>query len=387
MGGLSCWAVAVGMVISGQYFGWNQGFVYAHLPTMLLALFVVMLFYAGFMRLLLMMSAAMPDAGGIMLYWRQLKRPWLARCVGVAALSEYFFAFTAIAKATAVYCHVVAPALSIEVLSFFILAVFCLINMAGVKQALCVEVVATLLALLGLWMFNVASVYPGEVQQWYAQTTRLSWSGLWLAIPYTLWLFLGIEGIVLSAAEVKVPQRTLPRAVAWAMLVLAVTALMTVVQVGLLLPEPMRSTAQPITVALQHRGHIGHWLLPAVSMLGLCGLCASLNGLLIAASRQVAALWYRQAGIATAAASAEQWRRVFLFLGLLGVVALAFLPAHLLLLCSVLSVLVLYAAGVAAWFACALSGRIRSGIVSWGLALSVSLLGLLAVGSVLTALL
>ena len=42
-------AMAVGMVISGQYFGWNYAFLHASLLTVICALIFVSLFYSLFM--------------------------------------------------------------------------------------------------------------------------------------------------------------------------------------------------------------------------------------------------------------------------------------------------------------------------------------------------
>ena len=378
MGTLSCWAIAVGMVVSGQYFGWNQGFVYANLPTMLVALLLVTVFYVGFMRLLVMLSVAMPASGGVMLYWFKLDRPLLAKCVGVAALCEYFFAVTAIAKATGAYWHGLLPACSAEPMAVLFLILFCALNMVGVQQSLWVEIAATLLALLGLLVFNVSSWHHGEWHHWLHLSLTFSWPALWLAIPYVLWLYLGIEGSVLSAAEVKRPTTTLPRAIRLAMLTLIVTAVMTVFQVASLLPSGLLSSPQPLTAALQQR-HLGSELwLHAVSFLALFGLLASLNGLLIAASRQWAAIGSHPVDRGVGMESQWRWQKIFLGLAVTGVLVLCLFPESVLLLLSILAVLCVYLAGIAAWFACARSHRISASIADYGLAMLVSLLAAVA---------
>src|SRR6266496_3267312 len=58
------WALGVGAVISGDFFGWNFGFLAGGFGGLLVALGLVTLLYIGLCFSLAEMSPALPHAGG-----------------------------------------------------------------------------------------------------------------------------------------------------------------------------------------------------------------------------------------------------------------------------------------------------------------------------------
>src|SRR5438093_3997717 len=75
MGVLHIWALGVGVVITGAYFGWNPGLKEAGPIGMLLASLFVCALYMAWVLALSELSVAMPFAGGPLAYGRQAVGP------------------------------------------------------------------------------------------------------------------------------------------------------------------------------------------------------------------------------------------------------------------------------------------------------------------------
>src|SRR5438552_4748657 len=65
------WALGVGGVIAGMYFGWNLGLADNGPIAMLIASFIVCLLYLSWVLALAELSVALPFAGGPMAYGRR----------------------------------------------------------------------------------------------------------------------------------------------------------------------------------------------------------------------------------------------------------------------------------------------------------------------------
>src|SRR5437667_11902119 len=77
MGVLHIWALGVGVVITGEYFGWNPGLKEGGPIGMLLASLFVCVLYLCWVLSLSELSVAMPFAGGPLAYGRRAVGPWL----------------------------------------------------------------------------------------------------------------------------------------------------------------------------------------------------------------------------------------------------------------------------------------------------------------------
>src|SRR5262249_14608969 len=105
MGVLHIWALGGGVVITGEYFGWNAGLGVAGPIGMLLASLFVCALYMTWVLALSELSVAMPFAGGPLAYGRRAVGPWLGFVMGWSMFLESLFATigTAIATGGAVY--------------------------------------------------------------------------------------------------------------------------------------------------------------------------------------------------------------------------------------------------------------------------------------------
>ncbi|MFT7621653.1 MAG: ethanolamine permease [Myxococcota bacterium] len=77
------WALGVGAVISGDFFGWNFGLAEGF-GGMLVATSIITVMYLGLCFSIAEMSAALPHAGGAYSFARSSMGPWAGYVTGLA---------------------------------------------------------------------------------------------------------------------------------------------------------------------------------------------------------------------------------------------------------------------------------------------------------------
>ncbi|MCB1177322.1 MAG: amino acid permease, partial [Leptospiraceae bacterium] len=102
------WGIAVGLVISGDYFGWNYGLKSGALEFFIATL-IVTFFYITFAFSFTELSTAIPQAGGPFAYSRRALGKTGGFIAGFATLVEFLFAAPAIAYALGSYLHFLFP--------------------------------------------------------------------------------------------------------------------------------------------------------------------------------------------------------------------------------------------------------------------------------------
>src|SRR5438093_13683800 len=103
MGVLHIWALGVGVVITGEYFGWNPGLKEGGPIGMLLASLFVCALYMTWVLALSELSVAMPFAGGPLAYGRRAVGPGFGFIMGWSMFLEALFATIGTAIATGGY--------------------------------------------------------------------------------------------------------------------------------------------------------------------------------------------------------------------------------------------------------------------------------------------
>jgi len=115
---LQLWGIAVGLVISGEYFGWSFGWASAGtLGFTVTALFIAAM-YTTFIFSFTELTTAIPHAGGPFAYSKRAFGPLGALLAGAATLVEFVFAPPAIALAIGAYLNVQFPSLDPKLAAF-----------------------------------------------------------------------------------------------------------------------------------------------------------------------------------------------------------------------------------------------------------------------------
>ena len=333
MSGWHLWGIAVGLVISGEYFGWSYGWASAGTLGFLVTTVFIALMYTSFIFSFTELTTAIPHAGGPFAYSYRAFGPIAGYFAGFATLIEFVFAPPAIALAIGAYLSVQFPALDARTAAVGAYIVFMALNIAGVTIAATFELVVTVLAIGELLVFmGVVSggfAWSNFSHNGWAGAERFSSAalpGMFAAIPFAIWFFLAIEGAAMAAEEAKDPKRTIPRAYIGGILTLVVLAFGTMIFAGAVGDwTVLANINDPLPQAMKIVvGSSSGWLHLLVAI-GLLGLIASFHGIIMGYSRQIFAL--ARAGFLprTLAAIHPRWRtphRAILAGGVVGIAAI-----------------------------------------------------------------
>lgn len=285
------WAISVGLVISGEYFGWSYGWGVAGTIGFLLTTALVAVMYLTFIFSFTELTTAIPNAGGPFAYANAALGPWGGILAGYATLIEFLFASPAIAFALGSYLHFVFPQISQIQAAVAVFFLFSAVNVFGVKHAARFELAVTLIAVLELLVF-IALVAPSfRMVNFVKDAYPKDILSVFTAIPYAIWFFLAIEGVAMAAEEVKRPERDIPIGYLSGILTLVVLAFSVMFAAGGVGDwKTLSQMDYPVPEALAMAlGRENQWV-KVLAGIGLFGLVASLNGIIFSSSRQIFAL-------------------------------------------------------------------------------------------------
>jgi ethanolamine permease len=233
------WAMGVGAVISGDYFGWNFGLSAGGFGGLLVATVVIALLYVFMVFSIAELSAALPHAGGFYSFTRNAFGPWGGYIVGVTDTIEYVITPAVIVVGIGGYLHALWPA--VPVLAWWLLsyAIFVAINIRGVELTFSVALVVTILAMLVLIVFYIGAVASGafswdllyNIPPDPGQGSFLphGWYGVFAALPFAIWFYLAIEQLPLAAEETHDVVTSMPKALIWGIITLLILSVFTLV--------------------------------------------------------------------------------------------------------------------------------------------------------------
>lgn len=292
------WGIAVGLVISGEYFGWSYGWASAGTLGFLVTGLIIALMYTTFIFSYTELTTSIPHAGGPFAYARRAFGPTGGFIAGAATLIEFVFAPPAIALAIGAYLNVQFPGLDPKLAAVGAYLVFMTLNILGVQIAANFELFVTVLAIGELLVF-MGVVAPGFsmsnfVANGWAGSDTLNHTalvGILAAIPFAIWFFLAIEGAAMAAEEAEDPRRTIPKAFIGGILTLVVLAIGVMIFAGGVGDwRQLANINDPLPQAMKAVvGDNSGWLHMLV-WIGLFGLIASFHGIIMGYSRQIFAL-------------------------------------------------------------------------------------------------
>lgn len=295
------WALGVGSVITGEYFGWNAGLGVGGPIGMLLASLFVCVLYMAWVLALSELSVAMPFAGGPMAYGRRAVGPAFGFLMGWSMFLECLFATIGTAIATGGYVYFIIGLLfeglpreaTTALAGLAVVLLFAVVQWIGAKQQAKIMEWMTYGAILGLVWFWIACL-PGVHLDRVFTTPLLTdgWPGVIKAIPFAIWWLVLIEGVALAAEEAHEPHHTIPRGLALAQVTLIVLVVLTWFFVSAAGSDykviGRADNLYPLPWVYREvwpdRAHLPHLL--GFSLIAICGMLASYNGMLYATSRQ-----------------------------------------------------------------------------------------------------
>ena len=286
------WGLGVGYVISGMYFGWNIGLDKGGTLGLGIATVFILIMYITFSLSYSELACAIPKAGGVFDYVGRAFGKDLGFVAGMAQWIEFVFAPPAIALGIGAYFHILYPAVDELVFAIVAYFIFTTINIIGVKISATFELIITIIAVAELSLFASLTLPHFQLQNLQTNPFPHGIEGIFAAIPFAIWFFLGMEGIANVAEETIDPQKNITKAFMYSMATLGLLAAMTfcaAIGVGgwekVVYDSAGKVSDSPLPMALgQITGNSGLMYHMLVSV-GLFGFVASFNGLLLAAGR------------------------------------------------------------------------------------------------------
>lgn len=288
------WGLGVGYVISGMYFGWNLGLEKGGTGGMAVATLAIMLMYITFTFSYAELACAIPKAGGVFDYANKAMGRNIGFIAGIAQIVEFILAPPAIAFAIGAYFNAFFPQVPILTSAIAIYFIFTALNVYGIKAAASFEVIITVFAVGELLLFSGIAAPKFETANMIHNAWPNGWTGIFGAIPFAIWFFLGIEGIANVAEETKNPQRDISKGFGWAIFTLAVLCILIFfTATGIAGWEAIvykngtdgETSDSPLPLALAKITGSSHLMYHLLITVGLFGLVASFHGLILAAGR------------------------------------------------------------------------------------------------------
>ena len=295
-GMLQLWALGVGAVISGDFFGWNFGLTEGGFGGMLLALGIMTILFAALCFSIAEMSAALPHAGGAYSFARTSMGPWAGYLTGLAENMEYILTPAVIVVGIGGYLGSVfgTPPAYAPLWWLFSYVLFVTFNLVGVELSFRVSLTITLAALAILLVFFIGAAPLFDLHKWALEGR--GWLphggiGVLRTLPFALWVYLGIEQLPLAAEEASDPVRDMPRGLLLGQFTLVLFAFFTIALNAGIPPGAAAVGHSDEPLLLGFRTIFGNGIAArGLALVGCAGLAASFHAIIYAYGRQIFSL-------------------------------------------------------------------------------------------------
>ncbi len=277
------WALGVGAVISGDFFGWNFGLASGGFGGMCAALLLVTCMYFGLCFSIAEMSAALPHTGGAYSFARTAFGPWGGYITGLAENMEYILTPAVIVSGIGGYLTTLTgtPEAYAPLWWLFCYVAFVAMNAAGVELSFRFGLVVTLVALATLVYYWAQGLPRLDLARWASPFWPRGDGGILPCLPFALWFYLAIEQLPLAAEESHDPVRDIPRGLRYGLFTLIACAFLTLIVAAGTPPGAavVGKANDPLAASLG-----------AFAVLALAGLVASFHTIIYAYGRQIYSL-------------------------------------------------------------------------------------------------
>lgn len=236
LGPTHVWALGVGIVLVGEFMGWNYSVGKAGALGSLAGCFIIGLLYTCVAMLDSEVTSTVAAAGGQYTQAKHTTGPLMAFNVGLYLVMAYTMLEASDVIVTGILIQIGASELgatvAYEPFVFFSVAILAWLNYRGVLMALTVNFLITAIAFASIivlflcFQFGVAVDVPLQHK---ALLTGLpyGWLGVLAGFQFAIWYYLGIEGTCQAAEEVRSCGRSLPLGTMTGMITLLIAAALT----------------------------------------------------------------------------------------------------------------------------------------------------------------
>ena len=260
----SLWALGVGAVISGEYYGWNFGLGTGGFYGLAIAGVLMAIMYYGLVYSIAEMSPALPHTGGAYSFARSAMGPWGGFLTGLAENMEYVITPAVVVGAMGLLWQQIIVGLfnsgghfdaagnvvgapfwnSLPFWWLVFYAIFVGINIVGIEATMRFTVFITISSIAVLAFFFLAAIFSGKLD--FSLWTNVSSAGkvipggggpalpfgiegIFKSLPFAIWFFLAIEEVPLAAEESMDPRKDVPRGSVLAQHTLVIAAVLTLI--------------------------------------------------------------------------------------------------------------------------------------------------------------
>ncbi len=295
LGPVHVWGLGVGIVLVGEFSGWNFAVGKGGALAVLLACWVAGLLYTCVAMIDSEVTSTAAAAGGQYAQAKHIVGPLMAFNVGLYLVMAYTMLEAGNALTAGFLVQYAATLMGVEGVNYqpyaiLAIAALAFLNYRGVLATLTFNYIITAIAFVSiLVLFVMAQPWaPGAVLHHKELLTGLpyGWIGVIAALHFALWFFLGIEGTTQAAEEVRSPARALPLGTMTGMITLLIAATLTWYVAAGLLPWEYLGTVANYTPLFDAARVIGQpWLMVLLFVGTLFSALASANGCINDASR------------------------------------------------------------------------------------------------------
>ena len=293
LGPIHIWALGVGIVLVGEFTGWNFSMAKGGAWGALIACWFVGLLYTCVAMIDSEVTSTVAAAGGQYTQAKHIIGPLMAFNVGLYLVMAY----TMLEASNAIVVGDLLKQLAgdmgspdISTRPFIVLTIVLLawLNYRGVYATLNINFVITAIAFISIIVlfFSVSPFNPGKVLLHKDLLTDLpyGWIGALGALQFGMWYYLGIEGTCQAAEEVRSAGRSIPLGTMSGMITLLIAAGLTwYIAAGLMPWQYLGQAYTPLYDAAKLAGGGG---LQALMFIGtLFAALASANGCINDAAR------------------------------------------------------------------------------------------------------
>lgn len=238
LGPAHVWALGVGIVLVGEYMGWNFSVGKGGAYAALIACWFAGLLYTCVAMIDSEVTSTVAAAGGQFTQAKHIIGPLMAFNVGLYLV----FAYTMLEAANAITIGFLVDTVAgmtghsgLDQRPFIVLAIMFLawLNYRGVLATLTFNLVITAIAFtaiillfLGVTLTTDSPLRHADLMSG-AAALPYGWIGIIAAMHFGLWYYLGIEGTTQAAEEVRSPARALPFGTMAGIITLLIAATLT----------------------------------------------------------------------------------------------------------------------------------------------------------------
>jgi len=293
LGPVHVWALGVGIVLVGEFMGWNFSVGKGGAFGSLIACWIIGLLYTCVAMIDSEVTSSIAATGGQYTQAKHISGPLMAFNVGLYLVMAYTMLEAADALVVGDLLVVVAEQfghVGLDPKPFVVLtiAALALLNYRGVFMTLSLNFVLTAMAFstIVVLFIGVKPWNPGEILQHSELLTDLpyGWIGVVAALQFGMWFYLGIEGTCQAAEECRSAGRSIPLGTMTGIITLLIAASLTwFLGTGLLPWEYLGQAGVPLYDTARM---VGNPTLQVLLFIGtILAAVASANGCINDASR------------------------------------------------------------------------------------------------------